>query len=74
MHGEVRIAANDDRLDLAHEQAFATDLCQRAVLDAIALGPNVDFFDLEPGEARFQLRADPSGLNQGEVAAPRCDP
>jgi hypothetical protein len=50
VHREIRFAPHHHGLDLAHEEPFAANLCEGAILDAIALGSNVDFLQRETRE------------------------
>ena len=73
MDGEVRVAAHDHRLHLAHEKPLAADLCERAILDAVAFGANVDFLDGELGEMAPYLLADPTGLDESKITPACCN-
>ncbi len=73
MDCEIRIAPHDHRFHLAHKKPLAAHLGQRTILDAVALGPNVDFLDDDFGEVALYLCADPARLDESKIARACCD-
>jgi hypothetical protein len=71
--GEVCVAAHDHRLHFAHEKPLAADFGERAVLDAVALGANVDFLDRELREMAPYLLAHPTGLDESKITRACCN-
>jgi len=73
MDGEVCVAAHDHRFDFAHEKSLAAYFGERAILDAVALGTNLDFLDGELREVAPYLFADPAGLDESKIAPACCN-
>jgi hypothetical protein len=66
MHGEIGLAGDERFLDLLEEDAFAADLVERAIDDAVAGGDDVLLFDRHVGARRDQGICPRTRLREGQ--------
>jgi hypothetical protein len=73
VHCEIGFAADDDSLDFTDEKALSAHLCEGAILDAIALGLDVNLLDVELWEMGLELFSNPARLDERQIAGACCN-